>query len=359
MISLITQPTTDRFGTTLQEALEEGPWNRFDAAVAWVRRSGTRHLLPSLTAFLRRGGTARFAIGIDIENTSAEGLSDLLSLEEFGEVETFVHHNEADVTYHPKLYLLSNESRSCLIVGSNNITEAGLFMNAEASLRFEEANEEPVFAQARAAIDVWCDTESGLARRLTADLIEQLRAGGYIISEEELAEARDRFVRSVRRERGQQPLFRRQQITAPRPRVRRQERNAAGRVLLMRVRRASETARRTQIQLPKAVVQTRFFEGVNEIESVHDGRVHGIRQAQARGIVNTLKVEIPEIDRMDDPVLRLERSEAGIRYEAFDARSTHGQRVMDALRQGLRTDPPTTTLTLPSNPDRSTWWRFI
>jgi HKD family nuclease len=359
MISLITQPMADRFGTAIQEALEEGPWTRLDAAVAWARRSGTRHLLPSLTAFLQRGGAARFAIGIDIENTSSEGLADLLSLEEVGNAETYIHHNEAEVTYHPKLYLLSNEAHGCLMVGSNNITEAGLFTNTEASVRFEEAITEPVFVQARAALDAWCDTQSGFALRLTAELIERLQAGGYVISEERLAEERARFRCSVRQDQRRPPLFRRQPITAPRPRVRRRERNAPGRVLIMRVRRASETARRTQIQLPKAVVQTRFFEGVNEIESVGDGRLHGIRQAQARGIVNTLKVEIPEIDRMDDPVLRLERTDTGIRYEAFDASSTSGQRIMDALRQGLGTNPPSTTLTKPSNPDSSTWWRFI
>ena len=57
MSCLYNQPTAHRFGVELQDLLEADEWIRIDAAVAWVRRSGTRHLMPSLKAFLSKGGT--------------------------------------------------------------------------------------------------------------------------------------------------------------------------------------------------------------------------------------------------------------------------------------------------------------
>lgn len=69
--------------------------------------------------FLSHGGFAQVTVGVDIENTSAEGLRDLLSLQAAGNFETYIHHNEADTTFHPKVYLFCNDADARLIVGSN------------------------------------------------------------------------------------------------------------------------------------------------------------------------------------------------------------------------------------------------
>jgi hypothetical protein len=127
----------------------------------------------------------------------------------------------------------------------------------------------------------------------------------------------------------------------------------------MRVRRASETARRTQVQFPIRLIRTRFFDQVGEITSAHDNRVHGLRPARARGGPNTIKVEIPEIDTINDPVLRLERTATPIVYQAFDSNSVLGRPIMEALRRGLNQRPPSTMLAVPANPANSTWYRFV
>jgi len=102
MVTVYNQTVATRFGIELADLLADPCWTRFDAAVAWVRRSGMRHIMSVLTAFLKRGGDVRFVVGIDIENTSKEGLEDLIALAQHGNIQTFVHHNEhASVTRPP------------------------------------------------------------------------------------------------------------------------------------------------------------------------------------------------------------------------------------------------------------------
>lgn len=125
---LYNQPIAHRFGKALMDIIDSGEWKRIEFAIAWVRQSGTKYLKPSLSKFLSDGGVSKFTVGIDIENTSKEGLEDLLELMDIGDSETFIYHNEAISTFHPKVYLLQSETRARLIVGSNNITERLGFM---------------------------------------------------------------------------------------------------------------------------------------------------------------------------------------------------------------------------------------
>src|SRR3972149_786960 len=177
------QPIAHRFGKALINSIESGAWSRIEVAVAWVRQSGTRHIKPSLKKFLESGGIARFTVGIDIENTSKEGLDDLLELQDIGDCESYIYHNEANAIFHPKVYLLQNETRSRLIVGSNNITEAGLYVNTEAGLQIEAESNDPLVTEARAALASWRDLSSGFAKKLDKALLKDLVALEYILSE--------------------------------------------------------------------------------------------------------------------------------------------------------------------------------
>ena len=171
MVFLYNQPIAHRFGKAFQQLIESGEWNSLDVAVAWVRRSGTRHVVPYLQDFLADGGTARFTVGVDIENTSQEGLEDLLSLAESGTSETFIYHNESAVTFHPKLYLFSNVQRARLIVGSNNLTEAGLFTNTEAGLQIDAGIDDEVIRDTRISLASWRDPSENLAKPLDQTLL--------------------------------------------------------------------------------------------------------------------------------------------------------------------------------------------
>jgi hemin uptake protein HemP len=354
------QPLAHRFGNAFNDELESGRWTESDIAVAWVRRSGTKHLESSFRRFLVAGGIARLPVGIDIENTSEEGLSDLLAWESHGRIETSIHHNETDVTFHPKVYLLKNADEARLIVGSNNITEAGLFRNTEAGLQVDAAASDPLIADVDAALTAWRDTTNPLARRLDAALLTDLVRLGYVFPEKELRERRRASnAKSARRRLPRQRLFGSKAVSRPPVRgARRLPANVPGTVMLMRVRRASDTERRTQVQIPIRVVNTQFFRGIREIVSAHDGRAHPLVRATARGALNTIKVEIPEIEPLSDPVLRLERTANAILYQAFDSTSTLGAPIRQALQRGLLFQPPQTSQTI-RDVNRATLWRFV
>ena len=81
------------------------------------------------------------------------------------------------------------------------------------------------------------------------------------------------------------------------------------------------------------LIAKKYYKNVLELGSAHDGRSHTIAivTASARGIINTMKVELPEIDQMTVPVVRLERTPTAIVYQTFDANSVLGRPIMDAL----------------------------
>jgi len=355
------QPLAHRFGTALADDIESDRWKRLEFAVAWVRRSGTQHLHSSFQKFLKGGGAAQITVGVDIENTSQEGLADLLAWEGAGQLETFIYHNETDSTFHPKVYLLRNDTDARLIVGSNNLTGAGLFVNTEAGLQLDAPLADPLITDARTALASWRDVGSGLARRLDPILLKDLVGLGYVFPEKELRQRRKTTTEhaATKRQKSGQALFKGLHITRPPARgPKPSTAHVAGTVLLMRVRRASETERRTQIQIPLRLLRTDFFKGVNGLVSAHDAREHLFREAKARGGVNTIKIDIPEIDPMPDPVLRLERTPTAMIYRAYDANAILGKPIRQALLNGFEMLPSATVKTV-ADQAKATWWRFI
>lgn len=376
------QPLATRFGTELLRHIDEVDqidpfWDSLDIAVAWVRASGMAYLSDRLSIFLQNGGQLSVIVGIDLRNTTREGLQALLDLEQFGRCETYVYHNEAGSIFHPKMYLFRNEEEARLIVGSNNITQAGLYVNVEAGLQVDTDLDSTVVNQALDAISSWRDTDSELAVKLTPDFLERLSGDGYVPDE---AEARTRFQHDgTRRSTSDNPpLFASRRFAPPtntnttaRPATAatgtRPDRGATspqtsqavvpavGTVLLMRLRKASVTDRPTQTQIPFRVVDS-FFRGETAVSSAHSGDAHGIIEASARGGRNTIKLEIPEMRQFAQPLARFEKTPGGIVYEVYDVGSPKGKQIMASLELGRR--DRTTQMTI-SDVERATWWRFI
>lgn len=370
---LYNQPLAVRFGTELLRHIDQTDeiepfWDSLDIAVAWVRASGMAYLSDRLAHFLHNGGELSVIVGIDLQNTTKEGLQALLDLERHGRCETFVYHNEAGSVFHPKLYLFRNEEEARLIVGSNNITESGLYINVEAGLQVDTEADASVVTQALDAISSWKDITTNLSKRLDPDVLEQLVKDGYVPDEAtSRARLRDAQIRPRRRERP--PIFGSRRFAPParpsagprrtapatEPRAATLTAPATGTVLLMRLRKASVTDRPTQTQIPFRVVET-FFRGATTVRSAHNGEAHGIIQASARGGRNTIKLEIPEMRNFDEPVARFERTPDGIVYEAYDVGTPKGNQIMASLQEGRRDG--TTQMSI-SNAASATWWRAI
>jgi hypothetical protein len=124
----------------------------------------------------------------------------------------------------------------------------------------------------------------------------------------------------------------------------------------MRLRKAHVTDRPTQTQIPIRVVRGGFFQNTATVRSTSNGQVHAIIRAVARGGLNTIKLEIPEMRDFVQPVARFERGPDGITYEIYDVGSPQGNQILAALEEGRRDG--ITQLSI-SDAERATWWRYI
>ncbi|MEI4234584.1 phospholipase D family protein [Roseovarius sp. D22-M7] len=369
------QPLSIRFGPELLRYVDnvrgvEPYWDQLDIAVAWVRASGVSHLENSLTRFLSNGGHLTFVVGIDLQNTTRDGLQALLNLEAHGACETFVYHNESGSVFHPKLYLFRNEEEARLIVGSNNLTAAGLYSNVEAGLQVDTNLTDGVITEATDALNSWRDATGGLAARLDATFLAELVAEGYVPDEATARSAERARLHAHSGRSGRRLFGSRSFRPPPRPTgisststtsvgtgsspavaATAQAPPPTGTTMLMRLR----AARGTQVQVPFRVAST-FFAGATVVISADSGNSHGLHVAKARGKPNTTKLEIPELRGFSDVFARFEKTPSGIVYEVHDAGTAAGKQIEASLRKGM---PIGLTQTSISDISRATWWREI
>lgn len=187
-MQFITQPFGEvRLGEFLQNHLGDPQWTAFRAAIAFVKHSGTQHILPVLHEFSQRA-EVRMSIGVDLYGTSREGLHDLLDATQPGQI--FIYRNNGPFTFHPKVYLFKSAQCADVVVGSGNLTGGGLFTNYEASLAasLDLANEQDaaLLYLVEATMNLWSQPQQGLCYPLTEELLDRLVASGLVRSEEQL-----------------------------------------------------------------------------------------------------------------------------------------------------------------------------
>lgn len=397
----IVQPTSS-FGDLIAEELAseaagQRQWQTFEFAVAWVNQTGAERTKEPAREFLAEGGRIRATVGLDFGSTSYEGLGSFLDLEANGaDITTHVFCDENPAcTFHPKVFLFSNKERARLFVGSNNMTGAGLDTNVEVALGVTGALKEEPIRTACQTLAAWRDDRSeSRTRRLTRELLEQLRDRRYVLTEEEIRSRRNSEGGS-RSSQGA-PLFGRSQT-----RSRRRGRGAGhGRsggghatptglveVLLMRVRPrrvykklADGTPLGTQVQISMSVHKAPFLKGTEEVVSAADGsrRRIGYDYVKRSGVrvQNTARFEAPEMKGMKKPVARFKWISVGdsgrdadrvLQFELFDAaRGGEGAEIFRKLEEGIAS-PPVTDLeklnreeTVISNQDRKSaqWYRL-
>lgn len=167
------------------------PWTHFRAAVAFVKRSGTRQIAAGLSEFGKHGNV-ELIVGIDHHGTSEEGLRDLLiATKPNGRI--IVFHNRTSSTFHPKIYLFKSQDAAQLMIGSGNLTGGGLYTNYEASFCLDlDLNDRPqskLLASVEEVLDEWSDPSLGIAKVLDEQLLSILSRSGRVRSERETDES--------------------------------------------------------------------------------------------------------------------------------------------------------------------------
>lgn len=130
-MQLLSQPFDSQLGDYLTQTLQSGKYDTCSVAVAFAKNSGVLRLRDSLMKFRKNGGDIHFYVGVDMNGTSYEALSNLR------EISTSLHviHDSSGQTFHTKLYSFSTGEESEITVGSNNLTGGGLWTNYESSLQ--------------------------------------------------------------------------------------------------------------------------------------------------------------------------------------------------------------------------------
>ena len=186
LVAFIAQPSDAfRLGDFLVESLKNNNWTEFRAAVAFVKRSGTKHVSSVLAEFSKRA-SVNITAGIDSNGSSAEGLQDLISaVSETGKL--WIFHNANSSTFHPKIYLFKNATNAELVIGSGNLTEGGLYTNYEGNIRFKINLNDPIhrsiLADVEGALNSWSTPIAGICLRLDDALLKKLMDSGRVLPE--------------------------------------------------------------------------------------------------------------------------------------------------------------------------------
>ena len=123
-------------------------------------------------------------------------------------------------------------------------------------------------------------------------------------------------------------------------------------VLVMRLRKGRGG---TQTQIPFAVLDG-FLGGQVKITSGHSQSTRAMTHSSSDGSRNTLKLQMPELRSIKDPVARIEREAVGTTYYVYDSESERGRAIMRLLEAGRRDG---TTHTTTGGAKRGTWWRVV
>lgn len=361
----------------LDERVGEFPrWNHFMFASAWVNGPGMTVLEDSLRRFLASGGDVRGTVGVDFAGSTDEGLRKLVELqaESEGRMEVYVYKNESpQQTFHPKVYLFDDGKDGFLLVGSNNLTFAGLTTNVESSLAVEGPCGDEPFLGAKLSFHQW-QTVGGPVLRLNAATLDKLRGRGYVQTDAAAAKARARSItKSLAPE---ERLFPTIMIRSSFDRVRSKllaaEGPSKGTVPAPAVPPSTTDAnyvifknrgrknRETQIQVPKELRFSPFIGDATHIRSAHNLESHEFRVSTSGGKPNYFYFEAPETKGMpqDGRFLILYWQHDQLWYRAVSSKDKEGRKFERALAKGRTSSPPKTHDSKPNQPGTQSW-RFM
>lgn len=182
--NVLAQPET-QLGERFEELLRaERPFSKIVFVSAFTALKTILRLRDRLLSMANSGTSLRLILGIDLGGTSSDVLEELLHWN----CEVFLYHNPIPrATFHPKIYLFERKTCATLFLGSNNLTDGGLYTNYEActchDFCFPDDNDD--YHNLLRPIDPFLNPSGATVQRLDAELIAILVARGVLSSEQE------------------------------------------------------------------------------------------------------------------------------------------------------------------------------
>lgn len=217
----IDQPTGNlRLLDQLEQCLSSPEYNSFRLAVAFAKAGPLQRLAAVLKAWRAAGKTIEGIFGIDHLGTSRQALE--FALEHFDKayISNVGRGNVQRVTFHPKFYLFTGDTKAICFYGSHNLTVGGTETNFEGGIRVEF--ELPVDATSLTnALDCWISLlppSCPITRELDSSLLNDLARRGWLHDESQSASQRNpRAVGGIILRPGETPLFGSLRVKPPRP----------------------------------------------------------------------------------------------------------------------------------------------
>lgn len=125
-------------GNTLIKLFKDDRFNSFCGISAFASVSAANILSQCINDASESFQNFTVIVGVDQEGTSKEALETINNLG----INSYIFYQKESPIFHPKIYIFEGENHSALIVGSSNLTGAGLFRNIESSLYVEFENTE-------------------------------------------------------------------------------------------------------------------------------------------------------------------------------------------------------------------------
>lgn len=286
----------------INTALSDDRFKTFRALVAYVSWQGIGLIHEQLEAFYDRGNKVSMILGVGDNRGEIDVLRYLKQRFPLASFSVF-HAPDQNYTFHPKVYIFSNQSNSLVLLGSNNLTSGGLFGNTECSIKLSIENSVDLVVH-RGINELWkeyLDPKPPFSKRNLRTIGKKLfvlyekREKSYKAERPKMKDALDAIFPKLKLPFSPQTSFLKPQS---------KQYSKKGATLLLQILKETG-AGGTQVQIPREVILKYFnvsAAGQQTIEvKVADGAIRPAVICHFGN--NTHRISFPEITKMKRPFL--------------------------------------------------------
>ena len=188
-VQTISQPFGDderaqTLGSILEQLLsrEEVVYRGIWIISAWVSQKSFLRLASFINRHKNHGADIHIYFGINLQGTSIEAAR---AINQYHVDSRVLYNLRNSHTFHPKIYLLEADTEADLIIGSNNLTEGGMYTNYEAAakMRFVLPIDQQSYQDMKADLNIFLNPPIRISGSLNEQLIKRLIRLNLIVPE--------------------------------------------------------------------------------------------------------------------------------------------------------------------------------